>query len=322
MKIVPNHTRFCTCKYAHKNYHCHVLFFSILQLKAYAKFQGIPTDYNTNAAGFALEKDKVTASSDSTILSLSVATSYFSNGNCLIYLSLFIFRYEILDELPKVKEYKLILFLIAVFDVCVALSEFIQLIIVARYSFTVAVGVFAGKIFWMIIPPIVFALQCLLLCQKCLSSKLPCIKLLQLHITFFFGQLLFSSLLPTFLLLLVYPMKVIFLFAYFVTFIYSFVYFIVALKSTQYEKGGCGLTCSVGLFLLYYAGFLFIMLFLLIITEAAVFAPGVYGVIPFLPPVFITSATWILKRKVVNKAEYQGYQRIPSREQTNVPTSE
>lgn len=288
---------------------CNLLLLSSLQLKAYAKFQGIPTDYNTDEAGFSLEKDKVTASSTQVLIFIGIF--YYGIGNILIAFALVTFRSEIMKELPRIKEYKLLLILIAVFDVCVVLSEFVQFIIVVTYSGAVGAGFFMGKIFWMMITPIAFFFLCLW--KKCIDFSL----IFQLNVIFVFGQLMFSSLLPTFLLLLVYPIKVISLFAYIVTFIYSVVYFLVALKSTtlhESERNACvNMTIILVISLVYFAAFLFVLLFLLIMTKAAVFAPGVYGVIPLLPPVFITSGIWILKRKVFKRTDDQDYAELQAK---------
>jgi len=60
-------------------------------LKAYAKFQGIPTDYSDDEIGFHLEKDKVTASPSEIILYFSY---YFVTGASLMIVVMITFHSE------------------------------------------------------------------------------------------------------------------------------------------------------------------------------------------------------------------------------------
>lgn len=275
-------------------------------MKAYAKYQGIPKDYNTDEAGFNLGKDKVTASSTKVLYYIGLF--YYGIGTVLTFIALLTFQSEILKELSKLENYSLLLALMALFSVFVLLAEFIQVCIVASYSGDVAGFLFIGKVLWMMFTPVVFIVLC---CRhKC---EFFCI-VFRLMIVFVFGQLIFSSLLPTFLLLLVYPIKVTSLVAYVVAFAYFVVYFMVALKNTSLHNKTtqCHVTVIyiylVCFFLIYFAAFLLVLLFLLLMTTAAAFASGVYGVIPLFPPVLITAGIWILNRKVLNKKDDQDVQ--------------
>lgn len=267
-------------------------------MKAYAKYQGVPKDYNTDEAGFNLGKDKVTASSTKVLY--YIGFFYYGIGTVLTFIALLTFQSEILKEL---KNYTLLLALMALFSMFVLLAEFIQVCIVAGHLGDVAGGLFIGKVLWMMFTPVVFIILCC--CYKCGT-------MFQLMIVFVFGQLIFSSLLPTFLLLFVYPIKVISLVAYVVAFAYFVVYFMVALKSLHNKTTQCHVTViytyMVCFFLVYFAAFLLVLLFLLLMTTAAAFASGVYGIIPLFPPVLITAGIWILKRKVLNTKNDQGVQ--------------
>ena len=272
-----------------------MLWLSFLQLKAYAKFQGIPKTYNTDDSGFSLEKDKVTATPTGSLLNVDFYC--YILGHILIFFGLPAFEYEIEKELPKIKEYKSLVTLIAVFNVIICLSEILELKISVTYL-NRSPPELSLKIFWMF-----------LILRYCLSPSI--LKILNLKILNFtqvsdasiiigFLSLILSSLLPAFFLLLVYPIKVVSLFAYTVAFTFFVMY--LAFSNTLHPFHDT----TGKIILVYHSIFTFVMLFFLTMTKAAVFAPGAYGMIPLLPPVFITSGIWILKKKVISENEANG----------------
>ena len=274
-----------------------MLWLSFLQLKAYAKFQGIPKTYNTDDSGFSLEKDKVTATLTRSLL--DVDWNCYLLGYILIILVLLTFYPEIIKELPKIKEYKSLVSLIAVFNAIIFLSEIVELIILVTYLNR-----------W--VPELIH--KSVWICFIFLSSLLPSIfkiftQVSDVSIIIGFLLLILSSLLPAFLLLLVYPFKVVCLFAYTVAFTFFFMYLSLAFPNALHPNAKqlrFRDIIVITITLVLYPIFTFLMLFLLTMTKAAVFAPGAYGVIPLLLPVFITSGIWILKKKVISKKEANG----------------
>ena len=264
-----------------------MLWLSFLQLKAYAKYQGIPKTYNTDDSGFSLEKDKVTATPTRSLL--DVDWNCYIYGCYLICLVLLTFHPEMIKELPKVKEYKLLVTRIRVFNAIICLSEIVELIILVTYW----VPGLLDKNFFI----------CFILCGSLLPFSPDA------FIITGFLLLILSSLLPTFLLLLVHPFKVVSLFAYTVAFTFFVMYLSLAFSNALHPNAKqlrfYDIIFSMNI-LVFFSAVTLLMLFLLTMTKAAVFAPGAYGVIPLLPSVFITSGTWILKKNVISKKEANG----------------
>lgn len=268
-----------------------MMWLSFLQLKAYAKFHGIPKTYNNDDSGFSLEESMVTAPFEGLIQYRDIDLV----GNVLIFLILQTFHSEIRKELPKIQEHKLLVTRIATFSTIVCLAEIVELIIVKTYSSQVSVSWFIMKFLWMGF----FVLSNFV--RLYIEKNSLC---LDAFIITIFLELIFSSFQAAFFLLLVYPIKVVSLFTYTVTFTYFVVYFSVNFKRVlpNVEQLGSA-THGIMFILVYFSALSFSMLFLLTMTKAAVFASGVHGVILLLPPVFITAGIWMLKKKVLNKKE-------------------
>ena len=149
-------------------------------MKAYAKYQGVPQDYNTDEAGFNLGEDKVTASSTDVLFYIGIF--YYGTGTVLTFIALLTYRSEILKELSKLESYSLLLALMALFSVFIVLAEFIQVCIVASYSGEVAGDLFIGEVSYMMLTPGVYIMLCS--CSKCKQFS----TLFQLMIVFVFGQ--------------------------------------------------------------------------------------------------------------------------------------
>lgn len=228
-------------------------------------------------------------------------TMNYVPGSSVILFELLPIRSKIKDKLLKIKEYTMLVTLMAFISVIVILSEILEVIIVATYSSTAAAGLFMCKILYMFVNP--HTIYLLLIYKESTKPSDSFIIIISV-----FVQLMISSLLPAFLLLLVYPIKIVSLFAYTVTSVSFVLYFMIALKGNVLHPNENILLriytiIFIVISLAFFSIFLFMMLFLLIMTKAAVFASSVYGVIPLLLPVSITSGIWLLKKQVFNKQE-------------------
>ena len=278
------------------------------QLKAYAKYQRVPPEYDQSDPGYTLE-DEMINGQDASFTILIIGIFYFSIISILVLLISILFGITLFTTFAELKMFSWLLFLMVLFNIIAFLAEFVEMCIVGHHLGSVGGVLFIGKVFSLFLP---FLLFLLIICYIYCNMRERFCAILQVFFIIInfamFAQLITTSFLPAFLLLLIYPIKVVSLFAYIVTLVFSLALFgtiwdgIPVYRNQQKaSKLPFYYHCAMLSYFIYFFAFLFVMVFLLVITKAAIISPGTYGVISLLPSVVITAGIWLLKKKILEK---------------------
>lgn len=125
----------------------------------------------------------------------------------------------------------------AVFNFLVFLCECIQALVVYCYMGVVGVGLMFGKCCFSILPIISLIVHCIPI--EFSSSEHSVSNFIKITIIFMFAECVLSSVLPIFVLLLIFPDKVIFLIVYMVTISYFIVFYSEVVKDVLPEACCC-----------------------------------------------------------------------------------
>ena len=278
------------------------------QLKAYARYRRVPSEYDQSDLGYTLENEMINGQ-DAILSIMLIGIFYFDIISFLVLVISMLFGITLFTTFAELKIFSWLLFLMVLFNIIAFLAEFVEMCIVGHHLGSVGGVLFIGKVLFLFLPFFLFPLA---ICHIYCNGRENFCTILQVFFIIInfamFAQLITTALLPAFLLLLIYPIKVVSLFAYIITFIFSLALFGTiwdGIPVFQNQQKASKLPfcyhCAMLTYFIYFFAFLFVMVFLLVITKAAVISPGTYGVISLLPSVVITAGIWLLKKKILEK---------------------
>ena len=301
-----------------------------LQLKVYAFQRSTSDGIHNEDIGFTLSEDNI--SFHAYHYSFSVATfdimyyiyGYMSFGIVLSFTSLSIIMTitiykSFLDYVNKMLiNYHDYLMSIIIIGSFVLFSEFVATCVYIKGN---PIPLFHVTIwlYMLIIYLYMLFMLCRLYLSRCDRKVLVTIIILH-HLILYLGLVLFYAL-PAFLLLLVYPTKIIAIVAYLITYVFSASTICFILNSLfkkvrqsshvdQLNGTPVSPCCIIlylslfFLFLLFAFGMVFPLVYALVFGKLSAITAGPYTILSLIPSAAISFASWMLKTKMFGKTKY------------------